>query len=130
MRFMGMFQVRVKVTNPADPGRSFEEHFWVDSGALYSFVPEDRLAAIGLQPLKTREVILADGRRERRLFGEAQLTVEGLDETLTCPLVFGPTGSLYLLGATALEAFGVNVDPITRRLQPVAAVIGGFLALR
>ncbi len=98
------------------------------SGALYSF--EDRLAAIELQPLKTREVILADGRRERRLFGEARLSVEGLDETLTCPLVFGPKGSLYLLGATALEAFGVNVDPIARRLQPVAAVIGGFPASR
>ncbi|MFQ5665400.1 MAG: clan AA aspartic protease [Candidatus Binatia bacterium] len=125
-----MFQVKVKVTNPADPSRWFEEHFWVDSGALYSFVPEDRLAAIGLQPLKTREVILADGRRERRLFGEAQLTVEGLDETLTCPIVFGPIGSLYLLGATALEAFGVGADPVTRRLHPVTAVIGGFVASR
>jgi hypothetical protein len=127
---MGMFQVRVRVTNPADPARSFDENFWVDSSTLYSFVPEDRLATIGLQPLKTREVILADGRHERRLFGEAQLTIEGLDETLTCPLVFGPRGSLYLLGATALEAFGVDIDPITRRLQPVAAVIGGFLASR
>ena len=125
-----MFQAKVKVTNPIQPARSFEDNFWVDSGALYTFAPEDRLAAIGLQPLKTREVILADGRRERRLFGEAQLTIEGLDETLTCPMVFGPKGSLYLLGATALEAFGVAVDPTGRRLQPVAAVIGGFLATR
>jgi predicted aspartyl protease len=127
---MGMFQVRVKVTNPSDGSRSFEEDFWVDTGALYTFIPEDRLAAIGLQPLMTREVILADGRRERRLFGEARLTVQGLDETLTCPIIFGPKESLYLLGATALEAFGVTADPVAQRLQPVAAVIGGFLATR
>jgi hypothetical protein len=33
-----------------------------------------------------------------------------------------------LLGATALENFGVEVDPINKRLKPILAVIGGFLA--
>ena len=73
---MGMFQVQVRVAAPADPGRYFDEHLWVDTGALYSFLPEDRLAQIGIEPLRTREVILADGRREHRLFGEARFTVE------------------------------------------------------
>ena len=41
--------------------------------------------------------------------------------------IFGPKGSLYLLGATALEAFGVEPDPVGR-LKPVPAVIGAFLA--
>jgi len=115
---MGMFKVRVVVQNPADPGRSFAEDFWVDTGALYSFVPEDRLEEIGLTPLRTRELVLADGRREQRLLGEALLTVEELGETLTCPVIFGPRGSLYLLGATALENFGVDADPVARRLKP------------
>jgi hypothetical protein len=44
--------------------------------------------------------------------------------------VFGPPGSLYLLGATALETFGVDVDPVGKKLKPLAAVIGGFLASR
>ncbi|MGH7819648.1 MAG: aspartyl protease family protein [Candidatus Binatia bacterium] len=126
---MGMFQVRVKVANPADPTRSFEEDFWVDTGALYSFVPEDRLEAIGLTPVQSREV-LADGRRDRRLLGEARITVEGLDGALTCPILFAPKGSLYLLGATALETFGVDADPVGKRLKPVLAVIGGFLSSR
>lgn len=43
---MGMFKVRVRVTNPADETRFFVEEFWVDTGALYSFVPEDRLKPI------------------------------------------------------------------------------------
>ena len=123
-----MFKVRVRVTNPSDASGLFEDEFWVDSGALYSFVPEDRLEGIGIDPALSRDVILADGRRERLRFGEARMTVEGLGETLTCPLVFGPKGSLYLLGATALETFGVDADPVARRLKPVAAVIGGFLA--
>jgi len=37
---MGMFQVRVRVSNPSERSRFFEENFWVDTGALYSFVPE------------------------------------------------------------------------------------------
>ena len=127
---MGMFKVRVTVTNPADATRSFEEGFWVDTGAMYSFVPEDRLEGIGLQPIRTRELVLADGRLEQRLLGEARMTVADLGETLTCPIVFGPPGSLYLLGATALEIFGVDVDPAALRLRPMSAVIGGFVASR
>ncbi len=125
---MGMFQVRVRVSNPADRSRSFEENFWVDTGALYSFVPEGRLNEIGIAPLRTRELILADGRRDRRLLGEAVLTIPSLEESLTCPVIFAPADSLYLLGATALENFGVQADPTTQQLKPIASVIGGFLA--
>ena len=125
---MGMFQVRVRVSNPADRSRYFEEDFWVDTGALYSFIPETRLNEIGVVPLRTRELILADGRHDRRSLGEAVLSVPQLNESLTCPVIFAPPDSLYLLGATALENFGVQVDPTTRQLRPIAAVIGGFKA--
>jgi predicted aspartyl protease len=126
MHVMGMFQVRARVANPGDPARFFDEDFWVDTGALYTFVPEDRLQAIGLLPTRARDLILADGRRERRPFGEAPITIPHLGETLTCPIIFAPPGSLYLLGATALENFGVDADPLQRRLKPILAVIGGF----
>ena len=125
---MGMFQVAVRVANPHDPSRFFDEKFWVDTGALYSFVPEDRLQSIEIAPLRARDLILADGRRDRRSLGEAVFTIPELQESLTCPVVFAPPGSLYLLGATALEIFGVEADPTTQRLKPIAAVIGGFLA--
>lgn len=127
---MGMFQVRARVANAADPSRFFEEDFWVDTGALYSFVPEDRLERIGLAPRHERDLVLADGRRERRPLGEAPVTIPELGETLTCPIVFAPRGSLYLLGATALENFGVDADPVAHRLKPILAVIGGFLSSR
>ncbi len=123
---MGMFKVLVKITNPADPKRFFEEEFWVDTGALYSFVPENRLEEIGLAPLRTRDLILADGRRDRRLLGEALFTVHELEETLTCPVIFAPKDSLYLIGATALENFGVDVDTTTKRLKPITGIIAGY----
>ena len=125
---MGMFQIRVRVSNPSERSRFFEEYFWVDTGALYSFVPEGRLKEIGISPLRARELVLADGRRDRRLLGEAVLTISQLDESLTCPVIFAPPGSLYLLGATALENFGVQADPTTQQLRPILAVTGGFLA--
>jgi predicted aspartyl protease len=124
---MGMMKKRVTVSNTKDPTRRFEEQFWVDTGALYSFVPEDYLERIGIEPSATRTLILADGRQETRLLGFCDLQVEGLEGSIPCPVVFAPKGSLFLLGATALENFGVEVDPINKRLKPILAVIGGFL---
>ena len=100
----------MRVANPSERSRFFDEDFWVDTGALYSFIPEKRLDEIGIGPLRTRELILADGRRDRRSLGEAVLTIPQLDESLTCPVIFAPTDSLYLLGATALENFGVEAN--------------------
>ena len=51
-------------------------------------------------------------------FGEAVLTIAQLNESLTCPVIFAPGDSLYLLGATALENFGVQADPTTQQLRP------------
>ena len=125
---MGMFKKRVKVSNIKKPESVFEEEFWVDSGALYSFVPEDCLERIGVEPAATRNLVLADGRREKRLLGFCDFQIEGLEGRIPCPVIFAPKGSLYLIGATALENFGVEVDPLQKRLKPILAVIGGFLA--
>lgn len=125
-----MFKAKVKISNPTDPNRFFEEDFCVDTGALYSLAPEDRLQEIGVKPLHSRDLLLADGRRDRRLLGEALFTLREFNETFTCPIVFGPKDSLFLLGATALENFGVEADPANQKLKPVLAIIGGFRASR
>lgn len=125
---MGMFKKKVTVSNSRDPDRSFEQDFWIDTGALYSFVPEDYLEGIEVEPAVTRNLILADGRQDTRLLGFCDLQIEGLEGRIPCPVVFAPKGSLFLLGATALENFGVEVDPVHKELKPILAVIGGFLA--
>lgn len=68
---MGMFQVQVTIANPQSPKPLFQEPFWVDTGALYSFAPEDRLHNIGIVPKFTRDFVFADGKKDRRLVGEA-----------------------------------------------------------
>jgi hypothetical protein len=68
-----MFKKKVKVSNSKDPDRFFEEEFWVDTEALYSFVPEDYLERIGVEPSVKRNLILADGRKDTRLLGFLQL---------------------------------------------------------
>lgn len=125
---MGMFKQRVRVSNSRNPDQFFEEDFWVDTGALYSFVPEEYLERITVSPSAKRNLILADGRQDTRLLGFCDFQIEGMESGIPCPVIFAPKGSLFLLGATALENFGVDVDPIQKKLKPILAIIGGFIA--
>ncbi len=125
---MGMFKKKVRVSNIRKPEKFFEEEFRVDTGALYSFVPEDYLQKIEVEPSATRNLILADGRQQTRLLGFCDFQIEGLEGNIPCPVIFAPKGSLFLLGATSLDNFGVEVDPINKKLKPILSVIGGFLA--
>ena len=125
---MGMFQKKVRVCNPIKKHLAFEQAFWIDTGALYSYVPEDWLEKIEAEPSGSRDLVLADGRTSRRLIGTLTLEVEGLEGAMGCPVIFAPPGSLFLLGATALECFGVAADPVNKQLKPILSVIGGFLA--
>ena len=125
---MGLFKKKVRVSNIKKPEMFFEKDFWIDTGVLYSFVPEDYLERISVEPSATRNVVLADGRQQARLLGFCDFQINGLESNIPCPVIFAPKGSLLLLGATALENFGVEVDPIHKKLKPILAVIGGFLA--
>ena len=111
---MGMFKKKVKLSNSKNSEQFFEREFWVDKGALYSFVPEDFLEKIGVEPSAKRSLILADGRQDTRLLGFCDFQIEGLEGRIPCPVIFAPKGSLLLLGATALENFGVDADPIQK----------------
>ena len=123
-----MFKKKIKLSNSKNPNLFFEEDFWVDTGALYSFAPEDYLEKIELEPSAKRSLILADGRQDTRLLGFCDFQIEELEGTIPCPIIFAPKGSLFLLGATALKNFGVDVDPIQKKLKPILAIIGGFVA--
>jgi predicted aspartyl protease len=81
---MGMFKKKVKVTNSKNPEQFFEEESWVDTGALYSFVPEDHLERIGVEPSVKRNLILADGRKDTRLLGFCDFQIEGLEGSIPC----------------------------------------------
>ena len=58
---MGAVHVTVTIRNPADPERTWDGLFLVDTGATDSMVPRPCLEAIGLQPRGQRTYELADG---------------------------------------------------------------------
>ena len=74
--------------------------------------------------------MLADGGARKMKIGSAAFQIRGNPEKLPCTVVFAPEASLYLLGATTLENFGVDADPVEKRLKPILAIMGGFLASR
>ena len=89
-----MFKKKVKVSNPYNTLKFFEAEFWVDTGALYSLIPQNLLEGIGFEPEATKNILLADGRTERKLFGHCRFEIEGIEEKLLCPVIAGSNDSI------------------------------------
>ena len=117
---MGATHVTVTVRNPAEPERFWEGLFLVDTGATDSMVPGSHLKAIGLRPKSRRVYETADGRRI-----EADITtadIEFMGDTVGGTILFGNDDVEPLLGVTALESVGIEVDPVNNRLKRLPAV--------
>ena len=113
---MSTFTHPVLVANPRGDAPPVEVKLLVDTGAMFTCLPGPQLEALGLTPQWRVPVILADGRRDEWAAAEILMTVDGRTLHTTC--LFGPAGSLPLLGAVSLEQFALSVDPLTRALVP------------
>ncbi len=113
---MGLFDVNVKVANPASPEHIRENALLVDTGATLSWIPRDLLQTLGVRPTSRLTFQLADGRRLERDVGGVLFTIN--DRTLPIPVAFAEPGEEAVLGATALEALGFGVDPVEKKLVP------------
>ena len=114
---MGLTDVRVTVSNPADSARSRELEFLVDSGAIYSVVPREVLEELGITPAGVERFRLADLTRIEREVGNASFTFQG--KTRHSPVMFGEPGDATLLGGITLEALGLMLDPVRQELRPM-----------
>ncbi len=117
---MGATHVTVTIRNPADPDRSWEELFLVDTGATDSLVPRPHLESIGLKPKGQRVYELADGREIKMDITTAD--IEFMGEIVGGTILFGEANAEPLLGVTALESVGIEVDPSNQRLKRLPAV--------
>jgi clan AA aspartic protease len=113
---VGLFEVKVTVSNPSAPDRSATVDLVVDTGATLPWLPRPILESIGIPRLGRRGILLADGRRVERETGIIRLTLDGL--AIGATVVFAEAGEGSMLGATALEAFGMAVDPVGKKLLP------------
>ena len=117
---MGAVQVTVTIRNPADREREWSGLFLVDTGATDSLVPRKHLEEIGLEPIGGRTYELADGSDLRLDIGVAE--IEFMGDTVGGTVMFGDDDAEPLLGVTALESVGIEVDPVNQRLKRLPAV--------
>jgi len=120
---MGTFHVGCKVENHKDPKRAVVvPKLLVDSGSEFTWVPEDALHRIGVEPVKRDlQIQMANGEIVTRTVGYAILRVdkyETIDE-----VVFAQRGDLSLLGSRALEGMNVQVDARRKRLVAAGPVV-------
>ena len=125
---MGATYVTVAIRNPADLEQVWEGLFLVDTGATDCLVPRQHLESIGLVPQGQRRFGLANGAEIRLDIAVAR--VEFMGEFVGTTVVFGEEDAEPLLGLTALESVGIEVDPHNQALTRLpAARLRGFRPL-
>jgi clan AA aspartic protease len=112
---MGAVRVTAAIRNPAEPGRVWEGLFLVDTGATDCLVPRQYLESIGLVPEGQRVYGLADGSEIRMDIAVGR--IEFMGEFVGATIVFGEANAEPLLGVTALESVGIEVDPYHQTLR-------------
>ena len=117
---MVIAQVTAAVRNPAIPDESWEALFLVDTGAVDCMVPGKHLRALGLRPRGQRRYQLADGTEVALDVAVAE--IEFMGERVGATVIFGPDDAEPILGVTALESVGIEVDPRSQRLKRLPTV--------
>ena len=116
----GITQVTAAVRNPARPQRFWEGLFLVDTGAVDCMVPGKHLRALGLKKRGQRLYELADG--SEITFDVTIAEIEFMGERVGATVIYGPDDAEPILGVTALESVGIDVDPRSQRLKRSPAV--------
>ncbi len=113
---MGTFSVPISIGDPQ--GENWIEFSaLVDTGASVTSAPGSILRELGVTPVASQQFRFAQGERRRMDMGRAWISVEGREEITL--VVFNDEGTPPLLGALALEALFLGVDPVAQRLVPV-----------
>ena len=114
---VGIFKLRIEVAKTPDgPFRGV--YALVDTGSIYTWVPGRILRELGVTPTSQYEFIMANGDRVLRDQAEAVIRLD--DRVLHTIFVFGESTDQTLLGAYTLEGFALTVDPMRKRLVPMA----------
>lgn len=107
--------------NPARLERQGQALCLVDTGATDCLIPAEAVHDLGLEPKGEVSVVLTDEREARMQFSGAE--IEFMGEITYGRVLFGPPGAQPLLGGVALESVGIVVDPTTRQLRRLPALL-------
>ena len=123
---MGITPVTAAIRNPAAPERVWEGLFLVDTGAIDCLVPRQHLESIGLAPAGQRIYSRADGSEVEMDVGVAQ--IEFMGDFTGGTVLFGNDNAEPVLGVTALESLGIEIDPLNQTLRRKPSVrMPGYL---
>src|SRR3989338_8441391 len=111
---MGITDTKLIIKNPQKPDKKYQGKFLVDRGATYTVVPTKILKKLGIKPQGEEEFSLADGTSIKRKVGTALYEYKGIERG--APVLFGEAGDDLLLGIFTLEALGLSLDPLKRKL--------------
>ncbi len=118
---MGITYVHARLRRPDGRGPTHNLRFLVDSGAIYSVLPEETWRALRLRPEREVEFTLADGTPIKRSVSECRFEIRGA--AATSPVVLGEEHDGALLGAVTLETLGFMLNPLTREILPMRMVL-------
>jgi clan AA aspartic protease len=121
---VGTFSVELEVGNAARE-QFVRVEAVVDTGAIYTMLPEDLLDSLGVQRLESDIFELADDSLVEYAIGSATLRLQG--RTLPAPVVFARPENTPLLGATTLEIFRLVADPVNEQLMPAPRIRARFI---
>ena len=113
---MGIIHVDVDVSNPSDPDASERVRVLVDTGATLSVLPASVLDRLGIRR-RHRRRFQGFGGAVVRDTGTVNMTYGDVEEGVT--VVFGGDDDPPIMGVTALETLGYEVDPVNGKLKRV-----------
>ena len=115
------FTVQATLSNPEHVERAVTVELLVDTGATYTLLPAEVVAALQLATPYAQPAVLASGDEITYRVGEVRVRLG--DEARVTVFWLGPRGSRALLGAVTLEQFGLAADPVNRRLIRVPGLL-------
>ena len=116
----GLIRRTIAITNPSQHERRWEAEFLFDSGAIDTVVPGSWLDAIGVVRESPQRYVMADGRVSELDTGTARVEYAGRGVGVT--VVFADENVIPLLGATAMESLGLELDMSNQELKQLPAI--------
>ena len=122
---MAIFRVNLTAINPKDRKRKTKPFVaLVDTGSHMTWLPKEALHDIGIVPEGKKRFRNANNQLNTRDIGYAILMADKystIDE-----VVFAESNDAILLGVRTIEGFGVKVDNINGRFEPVERFFTGI----
>lgn len=118
---MGHTIAKVRIYNSHEATTYLDLELLVDTGSTYSWIKRKRLEDLNIKPLARWKFRTIEGRIIERDIGEA--VIECLGEKATRIVVFAENSDAEVLGVDALEGLRLEVDPVTKKLRKVEALL-------